>query len=70
MAGLQNLEFRGRKADIHYSLPKEGDQEKNQGSLEIELVDCNEDMIDSELFDYMSRFGEVRVIRPIDGNTK
>jgi hypothetical protein len=35
MNSLKDLEFNGRKADLHYSLPKEGDQEKNQ----VEVTD-------------------------------
>ena len=31
MAALQGLSFNGRKCDIHYSIPKEGDRpEKSQ----------------------------------------
>jgi hypothetical protein len=35
MNGLKDIEFGGRPADIHYSLPKEGDQEKNQVCLSL-----------------------------------
>jgi hypothetical protein len=58
---LQELEFKGRKADIHYSLPKEGDQEKNQASIDVEIM-ANE-INDKDLQDYMSPFGELRIIR-------
>ncbi|KAI8899162.1 hypothetical protein BC833DRAFT_586729 [Globomyces pollinis-pini] len=63
MMGLQNIEFRGRKADIHYSLPKEGDREKNQGSVSVELVGSRSELNNQQLFEYMSRFGEVKVVR-------
>ncbi len=73
MIGLQNLEFGGRAADIHYSLPKEGDQEKNQvfmsfdckGSVDLELIDTNEPIDDQQLLDFMSKFGEIRLVRNV-----
>jgi hypothetical protein len=70
MDGLQELEFGGRKADLHYSLPKEGDQEKNQGSIDIELVQSSGPLDETELLEFMSQYGEIRGIRGVPGNNQ
>jgi hypothetical protein len=65
MKGVEDkLEFRGRKADVHYSLPKEGDQEKNQASLDVVYSESSERVSDHALQDYMTKFGEVRSVKP------
>ena len=62
MNTLKDLEFRGRKAQIHYSLPKEGDQSKNQASLDVEYKGENS-VTEQELVDYMSQYGEIRSVK-------
>ncbi|KAJ3255394.1 hypothetical protein HK103_006313 [Boothiomyces macroporosus] len=68
MAGLNNVEFKGRKADIHYSLPKEGDREQNQGSVNVELVGSRSDLLNQDLYEFMSKFGEIQSIRDVEGS--
>ncbi|KAJ3275471.1 hypothetical protein HDV01_000298 [Terramyces sp. JEL0728] len=68
MAGLNNVEFKGRKADIHYSLPKEGDREQNQGSVSVEFVGTRSELLNQDLYEYMSKFGEIQSIRDVEGS--
>ena len=65
---LTDLKFHGRPAEIHYSLPKEGDQSKNQASLDVEYEGPG--LTEQELSDYMSKFGAVKNIKPDSSNSK
>lgn len=70
MNALGTVEFNGRRADVHFSVPKEGDMpEKAQveiflikASVEVEL-ESGQPIITHVLFEFMSKFGEIRSIR-------
>ncbi|CDH52491.1 protein mei2 [Lichtheimia corymbifera JMRC:FSU:9682] len=65
----QGAELCGRKIDVHYSLPKEEDQNtkcgrsSNQGTLLFTLNNTKEWLQDDLLHPYFSQFGQVKVIR-------
>ena len=62
MNALTDLEFKGRKAQIHYSLPKDGDQAKNQATLDIEY-EGSDSITEVDLKESLSKFGEIRSIK-------
>ncbi|KAJ1343168.1 hypothetical protein BSLG_002194 [Batrachochytrium salamandrivorans] len=67
---MQDAEFIGRKIDVHYSVPKQEDMSKEhctpdkyQGTLKLRLQDSREDLKQQDVYEFMSRFGEVKVVR-------
>ncbi|KAL1555721.1 protein MEI2-like 5 [Salvia divinorum] len=63
MRGLQNAPLRGRKLDIHFSIPKEYPSEKdvNQGTLVVFNLDAS--VSNDDLRQIFGAYGEVREIR-------
>ncbi|CAM0138399.1 unnamed protein product [Umbelopsis sp. WA50703] len=67
---MQNTELNGRKIDVHYSLPKEEerkakcDRDKNQGTLLFTLIGTNHHVDNNELTNFLSRYGDVKSVRP------
>ena len=57
------IEFRERKADIHYSLPKDGSRDSNQGTVDVELAGTQDIIFNEQLFEFMSKYGEIRKLR-------
>ncbi|KDN43553.1 hypothetical protein K437DRAFT_151639 [Tilletiaria anomala UBC 951] len=68
-AAMQDFEFNGRKLDIHYSLPKEEDQQKrcdrdkNQGTLFVLLRKGSRALQDADVYQVFLPFGEIKSIR-------
>ncbi|KAG0169353.1 hypothetical protein DFQ29_009731 [Apophysomyces sp. BC1021] len=66
---MQGAILNNRKIDVHYSLPKEEeentrcDRTKNQGTLLLTLQDSDSTLQDDELYEYFKPFGEIKVIR-------
>ncbi|KAJ2963486.1 hypothetical protein NQZ79_g1569 [Umbelopsis isabellina] len=72
---MQNTELNGRKIDVHYSLPKEEerkakcDRDKNQsvrekGTLLFTLIGTSHHVDNNELTNFLSRYGDVKSVRP------
>ena len=68
MSNLKNIEFHGRKADIHYSLPKDGEKDSNQATVEVELAGTQDFILNEQLYVYMSKYGDIRSVRDIPSN--
>ncbi|RUS31711.1 hypothetical protein BC938DRAFT_477245 [Jimgerdemannia flammicorona] len=70
---MQGSDLAGRKIDVHFSLPKEEeenqkcDRDKNQGTLFITLRDGKDPLDNDELMKYFSQFGDVKIIREYKG---
>ncbi|KAI8081310.1 uncharacterized protein BX664DRAFT_340098 [Halteromyces radiatus] len=68
-ADCDNIKIKDRNLDIHYSLPKDDlrvikcDETKNQGTLLLSLNGSQSSLVDSELYEYFKKFGDVKVIR-------
>ena len=67
---LQNYEFNGRKIDVHFSLPKDGevekvscDETKDQGTLLLTVKNPSKDISTKDVEQLMSAFGDVKCIR-------
>jgi len=65
--GQQGAEFNGRPIDVHYSLPKdEEDQtvdDKNNGTLFVSVRNSSNHIKNSDMFSYFSQWGQVREVR-------
>lgn len=63
MRHLRNVRVRGRRLDIHYSIPKENPSEKelNQGTLVVFNLDKS--ITNADLLKTFSKFGSVKDIR-------
>ncbi|PKI83026.1 hypothetical protein MVES_003011 [Malassezia vespertilionis] len=66
---MHRRSFFGRTIDVHYSLPKEEDQqqhcdrEKNQGTLFLLVRDAQEPIADDALRAHFGQFGDIRDMR-------
>ncbi|PWN50640.1 hypothetical protein IE53DRAFT_315391, partial [Violaceomyces palustris] len=66
---LNGMHYNGRAIDIHYSLPREEDQqhrcdrEKNQGTLFILLKQASQPLTDEVIRNFFSEFGDIKSIR-------
>ncbi|KAF7726661.1 hypothetical protein EC973_008535 [Apophysomyces ossiformis] len=66
---MQGAVLNNRKIDVHYSLPKEEeentrcDRTKNQGTLLLTLQNSDSTLQDDELYEYFKPYGEIKVIR-------
>lgn len=56
-----------KKLDVHYSLPRESEilkdrcgEDKNQGTLKLKFEDSRGELLHNELFEYLSKFGEIK----------
>lgn len=73
-AMLHGMQITGRPLDIHFSLPREEEQnqhcdrEKNQGTLFIILKQSKVPLEDDSLRHFLSQWGEVKHIRPFKDN--
>ncbi|CAD6907863.1 unnamed protein product, partial [Tilletia controversa] len=71
---LHGTPISGRPLDIHYSLPREEEQsqhcdrDKNQGTIFIILKYTKQPLEDEALRTYLSKWGEVKHIRPYKDN--
>ncbi|TIB71658.1 hypothetical protein E3Q06_02420 [Wallemia mellicola] len=69
---MQGSQIQSRPLDVHYSLPKADETQqpcergKHQGTLSAWLESASEPINDSEFYNLLSEFGEIKEIRPYD----
>lgn len=63
MQNLQNKVVRGRKLDIHYSIPKDNPSEKDQNQGTLVVFNLDPSTTDEELMEIFGQYGEIKEIR-------
>ncbi len=63
MQHLQSKVVRGRKLDIHYSIPKDNPSEKDQNQGTLVVFNLDPCTTDGELLQIFGQFGEIKEIR-------
>jgi len=70
---LQDMDFGGRKIDIHYSMPKDDghhQEDKNKGTLFVLVRDATEPLDNVKLKTLFDQWGEIKEVRDCNDKAK